>query len=284
MIPAESVIEVDGLCSPVLEAGPRGSTEAVVFIHGNPGSSEDWRTLVSQVGHFARAVAMDLPGFGRADKPADFQYTIQGYASFLGRALDRLGIEKAHLVMHDFGGPWGLMWAATNPESFASAVMINTGILGGYRWHYLARIWQVPGLGEALMAAATKSRFRRVLKRGNGIGLPTEFLDRMYRDFDRGTKRAILRLYRASRNPHRLFDQISESLRALNRPVLVVWGARDPYVPVKHAEQQRETFPGAEVLVLRQSGHWPFVDDPLSVSSAVVPFLRSVTGPRGSEP
>jgi pimeloyl-ACP methyl ester carboxylesterase len=274
----EYIIDVDGIRSPVLEAGPADSTEAVVFVHGNPGSSEDWRPLVGEAGQFARAIAIDLPGFGRADKPADFDHTVEGYATHLGKALERLGVDRAHLVLHDFGGLWGLAWAARDPDAFASAVLINTGILHGYRWHYLARIWQTPGVGEAFMAAATRPGFRLLLKHGNARGLPTDFIDRMYRDFDKGTKRAILRLYRASRDPRPLLDQLSASLRGLDRPVLVVWGARDPYVPVKHAHRQRDTFPEADVLILNESGHWPFVDDPVAMRWAVVPFLRKVAG------
>jgi pimeloyl-ACP methyl ester carboxylesterase len=141
----ERRLTIAGLHAPLLEAGPRERDEAVVFVHGNPGSSQDWRELVARTGAFARCVALDMPGFGRADKPAEFEYTVAGYARFLGHALDELGIRRAHLVLHDFGGPWGLAWTAANPGALASAVLINTGVLIGYRWHYLAKIWRTRG-------------------------------------------------------------------------------------------------------------------------------------------
>ena len=62
-------LTVDGLRTPVIEAGPDVASEAVVFLHGNPGSSSDWADLVARTGEFGRAVAFDMPGFGRADKP-----------------------------------------------------------------------------------------------------------------------------------------------------------------------------------------------------------------------
>ncbi|MGH3784409.1 MAG: alpha/beta fold hydrolase [Pseudonocardiaceae bacterium] len=61
--------------------------------------------MVARTGAFARAVAPDLPGYGGADKPDRFEYTIDGYAHHLGGILDQLGIHRAHLVLHDFGGP-----------------------------------------------------------------------------------------------------------------------------------------------------------------------------------
>ena len=56
-------------------------------------------------------------------------------------------------------------------------------------------------------------------------------------------------------------------------PVLVIWGAHDPYVGVGYAQQQRETFPQAEVVILEDSGHWPMIDDPETVERAVTHFL-----------
>jgi pimeloyl-ACP methyl ester carboxylesterase len=129
-------VVVGGVRSPVLQAGPPEATEAVVFVHGNPGPAEDWRDLVGRTGSFARAVAPDMPGYGNADKPRDFAYTVAGYAEHLAGVLTELGISRAHLVMHDFGGPWGLMWAAAHPDAFASATLVNTGVLLDYRWHH----------------------------------------------------------------------------------------------------------------------------------------------------
>jgi pimeloyl-ACP methyl ester carboxylesterase len=104
----ESSVNIDGVRSSVVESGPVDSDEAVVFIHGNPGSIRDWESLERGVGEFGRALAMDMPGFGDADKPTDFDYSVPGYASFLGRLLAKLSVRHAHLVMHDFGGPLGV--------------------------------------------------------------------------------------------------------------------------------------------------------------------------------
>lgn len=270
---AEGVIEVGGIRSPLLQAGPADAEEAVVFVHGNPGSSRDWASLVEGAGRLGRAVAPDMPGFGRAGKSADFDYTVEGYARHLGRMLDQLGIRRAHLVLHDFGGPWGLAWAAQNPDRFASAVLINTGVLREYHWHYMALIWRTPILGELSMALSTRRGFHMLLKHGNPRGLPPAFVDRMFDEFDAGTRRAVLKLYRAT-VPRGGADALVGALRPLRRPALVVWGARDPYIPAIYAERQREIFPDADVQILDQSGHFPFADDPARVAELVLPFLE----------
>ncbi|MDB6106685.1 MAG: hypothetical protein JWO52_6684 [Gammaproteobacteria bacterium] len=276
----ETSVRVDGICSPLLEAGPPGAVEAVVFVHGNPGSTADWTPLVASVGEFGRAVAMDMPGFGAADKPEHFDYSVPGYARHLGRLLAGCDVRRAHLVMHDFGGPWGLAWAAANPHAVASVTLINTGILLDYRWHYMARIWQTPWLGELLMATTTRAATRLLLRHGNPRGLPVEYVDQAFKSFDAGTRRAVLRLYRNSRETNGAMQGIANALRPLDLPAQVVWGAHDPYISLDFAERQREVFPRAEVLILSDSGHWPFIDNPDAVAHTIVPFLRRQLDPR----
>jgi pimeloyl-ACP methyl ester carboxylesterase len=269
---------VDGVRTTYLHAGPDDAEAAVVFLHGNPGPAEDWRRLVARVGPFARAVAPDMPGFGGSDKPDRFVYTVDGYARHLGSLLDRLGVRRAHLVVHDFGGPWGLTWAADHPDRLAGLVLVDVGVLRGYRWHYLARIWRTSGAGEAFLRTANRPALRLMLRHGNPRGLPLEVVERMYRQAgDPAVQRAVLRLYRAT-DLAAVSEDLHRRLRDVGPPTLVVWGARDPYIPVRYAGRQKETFPGARVVVLDDSGHWPMVDNPVAVEQAVLPFLHAATG------
>jgi pimeloyl-ACP methyl ester carboxylesterase len=283
----ETTITVRGISLPLLQAGPHDAREAVLFVHGNPGSGEDWRELVRQTGEFARALAPDMPGFGRAGKPDDLPYSVPGYADFIEALLAELGIGRVHLVVHDFGGPWGIEWASRHPSRVASVVVVNTGALVGYKWHILARIWRTPVLGEVFQATATRPLFRFLTNLGQKRKLPRSFLDHAYDvNFTRPTRRAILKLYRATPAPGADGVRQAGALRPHDIPALVVWGARDPYIPVAVAERQRDAFPSAEVLVFEDSGHWPFIDDPDRAAAAIVPFLRAQAGsiPRKGDP
>jgi len=265
---------VDRVHTSVREGGDEKSAEAVVFVHGNPGFSGDWADLMERVAPFCRCIAPDMPGFGQSARPDDFDYTVAGYANHLGGVLNKLGVAKAHLVLHDFGGPWGLVWALGNSASLASLTLINIGVLKDYHWHYLARIWRAPVLGEIFMATATRFGFGMLLKHGNPRGLPKAFVDGMYDHFDAGTKKAILKLYRATDNPGEIAEKYGDAFRSWKIPVLLVWGRHDPYLPVRYAEGQREFFPQAQVHVLDDSGHWPFADNPERVAELMIPFLR----------
>lgn len=273
-----TAVTADGVRSTILQAGAQDDREAVVYVHGNPGPANDWHDLLARTGEFARAVAPDMPGYGAADKPREFRYTIDGYADHLAGVLNELGIDRAHLVLHDFGGAWGLAWAAKHPDAFASATLINTGVLPGYKWHRYAKIWRTPVLGELFQLTATRSAFRLLLGRENPRLQPA-LLDQLY-EAGRSwpTKRAVLKLYRATPAP--AIRGPIETLRALDRPALVLWGAGDVYLPWRFAEIQRQAFPAARVELLEGLGHWPFHEDPGQIAELVIPFLRSQVGAR----
>jgi pimeloyl-ACP methyl ester carboxylesterase len=278
-------VEAGGTVAPAIEAGPQASTDAVVFVHGNPGSSSDWTQLVQATGELGRAVAFDMPGFGKARAPRDFEYHVGGYAQFLQDARAALGIERVHLVVHDFGGPFGLLWGLSHPQAWASVVLINIGVMPGYQWHSMAKRWRTPVLGELTQAWIPRWGWRRVMQRSSPRGLPPEFVDKMYDDYDRETRNTVLKLYRATPNPGSAAEQVGTAIAALHIPALVIWGAADQFIGVEYAERQRDFFDVGDVVVLADSGHWPFMDNPDRVRDALVPFLRrqlslSETGPR----
>jgi pimeloyl-ACP methyl ester carboxylesterase len=271
-------VEVRGGSSPMIEAGPPDAREAVVFVHGNPGSSSDWTALVEATGELGRALAVDMPGFGKADAPAGFGYQVSSYADFLDGALKQLGVDRAHLVLHDFGGPFGLLWGVQHPQAWASVVLINIGVMPGYTWHSMAKRWRTPVLGELVQAWIPRWGWRRTMQKSSPRGLPEDFVDKMYDDYDRVTRQTVLKLYRATPDPGKTAEELGGAVAEMHKPALVVWGAADPFIGVQFAERQREFFDVQETLILDESGHWPFQDDPQAVEAAVVPFLRRQLG------
>jgi pimeloyl-ACP methyl ester carboxylesterase len=261
----------------LVQTGPKESSEAVVFVHGNPGSADDWERLVGAAGAAGhRALAFDLPDFGETVAPDGFSHDLGGYAAFVGETLEELGVERVHLVIHDFGGPIGLVWAMAHPQALASLTLIDTGLMPGYRWHSLARVWRTPVLGEALQASASRPFFRFLVNLQEPRGLPREFVERMYDQYDRRTRRAVLKLYRATPDPGGMSENLIGLFRPQDIPALVIWGEDDAYLPSSFAHQQEQAFPSAEVHVLPASGHWPFADAPETVERLLAEFLARV--------
>jgi pimeloyl-ACP methyl ester carboxylesterase len=274
-----------GTSSRLVEAGPAEASTAVVFLHGNPGSADDWEPLVGAVGASgARALAFDLPDFGETIAPAGFEHSAAGYAGFVDAALAALAVERVHFVLHDFGGPIGLTWIASHADRLASLTLIDIGILPGYKWHKLARIWRTPVLGEIFQATGTRGAFRYLINRAEPRGLPRPFIDTMYDHYDRRTKRAVLKLYRATDDPGAAAPGLSAALSAREIPALVIWGAGDAYLPASFAERQRDAFPAADVHILPASGHWPFADSPEEVERLLIEYLEGAARSTAGRP
>lgn len=281
----ERAITVAGLATRVIEAAPPDAgeaAEAVLFIHGNPGSRLDWSDLVGRVGTFARAVAFDMPGFGQAGKPvpvkpdgsdAAFDYTVPAYARFIDAARRQLGLQRVHLVLHDFGGPFGLQWAAGHLGDVASVTIINAPPVQGYRWYLLAKAWRTPILGELVQWTLIGPTFKWIAGRGHPKGLSRAFLDRMYADYDAGTRRAVLALYRAT-DARRMVTADAAHFAAADIPTLVLWSARDVYMSTRFAYVHRAAFPSARVVEIPDRGHFLMAEDPDVVAEHAVPFLR----------
>ncbi|MGO9505987.1 MAG: alpha/beta fold hydrolase [Mycobacterium sp.] len=269
-------VVVNGVCSPVLIGGAGESGEAVVFVHGNPDAGGDWEPLMKPIADFAVVVAPDMPGFGGADKRTDQDYTLAAYGAHLGGVIDQLGITAVHLVAHDFGGPFALNWAAANPGRVATVTLINTGVLLDYKWHRLARVWRTPIAGELFMRATTR-RMARLLIRHDNPGLSEHWANRIVDHLlPAGTMRAVLRLYRSTRQED--MDALVEPLRRRDPDTLVVFGAADVYIPAEQAERQRRVFPRAQIEILPGVGHWAWLEQPDLVAGFVVPFLRARVG------
>ena len=119
-----------------------GEGEPVVFVHGEPTWSFLWRRVLVPVRDAGyRCIALDLPGFGRSDKPTDpGWYTYDRHTAALGALLERLDVRGATVVVHDWGGPIGLRAALTAAERVARLVILDTGLFTGHQ--RMTEAWQ----------------------------------------------------------------------------------------------------------------------------------------------
>jgi len=275
-------IEALGLETRVLEVGKTAAAEAVIFLHGQPGSADDWRDLMRAAAAHGRTIAFDWPGWGEADRPSrrSWDFSAGACATFLAALLSKLGVRRAHLVMHDLGGV-GVLWGVAHPEAFASAVLIDTGVLLDFRWHPVARLMRAPIVGDTLLPLTNRLAFRAFISYYNPQprALPAAVVDRWWSGFTLPTRRAMLAFYRAT--PEGAIERLRRPLAALDVPALVVWGAYDRAVPAVQAERQRESFPSARIAILEDSGHWPYLDDAEGTAALVIPFLESRLSARG---
>ena len=129
--PRSAFAQVDGQRVHYLEAG---SGPPVLLLHGFPTSSHLYREVIPQLAATHRAIAPDLPGFGRSDRPPGASYSFRYYERILEGFAKQLGIEQTALVVHDLGGPIGLYWAAQHPERITPLGLLNTLVYPEMSW------------------------------------------------------------------------------------------------------------------------------------------------------
>lgn len=267
-------VKLAGYRISVIERGPRNAQEAVVLFHGNPGNSLDWLGVLRSIPKGTRVIAFDLLGFGASEKPWNFPYTFAASRPLVDRVFKQLRIRRVHLIGSDVGSIVAVDYAARHPRRLGSAVLLAGGILIGYQDHHIARIWKTPLLGEENMRMVDREGFVSVTNAHNPRPVPREFYDRNYDYFDRETRCAILKLYRAQPDLTELGKQHAAALRPYNRPALVIFGEKDPFIPAHIADENRRAFPRARIHIFQDSGHWPYVDAENRTVSLMRPFLR----------
>jgi pimeloyl-ACP methyl ester carboxylesterase len=241
---AERRSEVDGLQVHWRQAGDA----PILYLHGVPAAGWHWEPFLERTG----GAAPDLPGFGQTDKPGDFDYSIAGYDRFVEAFCDSAGLDRVRLVLHDWGAV-GLAFAQRLPERVERLVLTSVvPFVPGYRWHRVARLWRKPVVGELTMGFTTRGGFRR--------GLPREIADRAYDEFDQGTQRAVLKLYRAS--PPEVLAQAGERLGELRCPALLEWPTRDPYIGPEFGRVLADALGGETRLEEVEAGHYAWLDRP----------------------
>ncbi len=247
-----------------------GDGTPTVYCHGNPTHGEDWVPFLERSA--GPAIAIDMPGWGRSDKPRDFDYSMHGLSAFLQQCLDELGVAEHKLVVHDWGS-LALIGAQRRPERIEKLVVIDAvPLLPGYRWHWVAQVWRRKPWGEIVNATTTRRSLALTLRqaRGDRSPMPPEFVEMIWRHLDRGTKRAVLQLYRDA-DPDRL-AAAGKDLDKLTCPALVLWGDRDLYLPTRFAHDYATALPNAEAEIVPGAGHWPWIDDS-SVVDRVLEFV-----------
>jgi pimeloyl-ACP methyl ester carboxylesterase len=263
---AEHSAEIDGHLVVWRQAGDA----PILWLHGVPDSGELWTPFLERAG----GIAPDLPGFGRSGKRADFPYSIDGYAAFLARFCEHVGLQRVRLVAHDWGSV-GLAMAARRPDLVDRIVAVNVvPFVEGFRWHWMARVWRRRLMGEIAMGFSSRRVARRVAR-----GMTDEQLDRALAHFDHGTQRAILRLYRSA-DPD-VVARAGDGLEDLDVPALVVWGEDDPYLDSRYASLLGERLRAKTVAFVSGAGHWSWAYEP-AAQERILEFVtaRTLAGQR----
>jgi pimeloyl-ACP methyl ester carboxylesterase len=237
-------------------------------------SSFVYRRLVPELAaRGLRAVAFDLPGLGLAERPEEFDYSWSGLAGWTGSAIDALGIERCHLVVHDIGGPIGLQWAIEHPERVLSLTALNTLIdVASFHRPWPMHPFSIRGVGELWLRSMAPPLFAEVYY---GVGIAdrdavprAEVLAHhaLLRREDGG--RAFLRIMRGFELNEDRERFLFDGLAGRAYPAQVLWGERDRMLG-EHRRRAAQRALGVEHPTLLPAKHFVQEDQAAAVAAAV---------------
>jgi pimeloyl-ACP methyl ester carboxylesterase len=257
------------------EAGP-----AIVLVHGITSNSATWERVLAPLGAHHRVVAPDLFGHGESAKPRG-DYSLGAYASGVRDLLGALAIDKATIVGHSLGGGVAMQLAYQFPDLAERLVLVDSGGLGP-EVSPLLRAATLPG-AEIVLPLLTRPG---LLNAGAGAG---RLLGRL--GLQVGTDLREMARGHASLADHEARQAFLSTLRAIvdvggqrvdardrlylaaELPTLIVWGERDPIIPVAHGRGAARLIPGSRLEIFPGAGHFPHVEEPERFAELLSGFI-----------
>jgi pimeloyl-ACP methyl ester carboxylesterase len=254
----------------------------VLLLHGLAGSSDTWRRVLPRLAVRFRVVAPDLLGHGASAKPRG-EYSLGAHANFVRDLLALLGHDHATVVGHSFGGGVAMQVAYQFPTRCERLVLVGSGGLGR----------EVSALLRALSVAGAELVFPLFCSptlRDAGVRLSTWLarsglraapgVEETWRSYasltDPDARRAFFRTLQG------VIDHEGQAVAAADRlylasqmPTLLVWGGRDPIIPVQHAHAAHDAIPGSRLEIYDGVGHYPHCEEPDRFAATLEDFVAS---------
>jgi pimeloyl-ACP methyl ester carboxylesterase len=267
-----------------------GRGPVVLLVHGMAGSSATWNHVMPRLAQRFTVVAPDLLGHGESAKPRG-EYSLGAHTVILRDLLNALGHDRATFVGQSFGGGIAMQLAYQFPERCERLVLVNSGGLGR-EVHFLLRALTATGADQVLALAcapALRAAGNRVAAWFHRVGIrTTPAAQEIWRSYaslsDADARWAFFRTLRA------VIDLGGQMVSAVDRlylaaqiPTLIVWGARDPFIPVRHAFAAHRAIPGSRLEIFEDVGHYPHCEAPERFADVLIDFITSTAPAEVSE-
>jgi len=260
----EKFITIKGNNIRYLESGK--SEKTIVLVHGLGASAERYEFVIPEFSQQYRVIVPDLIGFGYSDKPL-VDYTTEFFSDFLSSFLQKLDLNKINIIGSSLGGQITAKYTATHPDTIDHLVLVSpsgimkssTPALDAYVMAALYPDHEVAKNAFEMMAGGTRQVNQKVIE---------DFVKRMKLP---NAKMAFMSTLLGLKNA----ELITNSLKKISVPTLIIWGEHDPVIPIKYADDFVSSIQDCRFYMMDNSGHTPYVDDPKRFSQLVLDFLET---------
>ncbi len=245
-----------------------GTGEPLVLLHGAGGGAVLWGPVIDLLSKHFHVIAPDVVGYGESDKP-DAPYDKKYFSAWFRSFCDSLNMGKINLLGNSQGGAIAMQFTLDNPGRVKKLILVGSAGFGG---------WGIsPGAMFKMAAANIFPTRRTVQKIVNHLVHKTDnfpgddgiaYLLEVIRSpggklpFVNGKGRAVVPFS-------------SDKLRQITNSALIIWGAKDRILPVSHGKKGHEKMPNAQLRIIPDAGHTPFIDLPEEFKDIILHFIKT---------
>lgn len=246
-----------------------GEGPVILLLHGITSNSANWTGVAERLCDRYTLIAPDLLGHGRSAKPRG-DYSMGAFAAGVRDLGGKLGVESATVVGHSLGGGVAMQFAYLFPEFCERLALVSSGGLGR-EVSPLLRAATLPGselvlplIAHTRITGASRWIGKQLDRVGIDLGVDVREVSRGHVSLeDPEARSAFVQTLRAS------IDATGQRVSALDRlylaneiPFLIVWGARDPIIPVSHGRRAADLVPNSRLEIFERARHFPHLDQP----------------------
>ena len=255
-----------------------GAGEVILFVHGTPSWSFDFRNIIRSLKTNYRCIAIDHIGFGLSSKPKEYDYSTINHSRTLEQFISFLNLKNITLVVHDFGGPIGLHVAEMHPDKLKRIVVLNSWLWSSKTdpaFIKLSKILKSPLLPFLYKHLNFSPRFILPASFGDKK-LKKELRLHYTKPFSKPSERnGALAFAKSLLNDQDWFEELWENKNPIShKPILFIWGMKDKIITPQYLEKFASGFSNHTIRKIETAGHFPQEEEPETVFKYMSGFLK----------
>ncbi len=254
-------IEIDGV---QVHYRDEGIGFPIVLLHGTAASLHTWDAWNQELIKNYRVIRMDLPAFGITGPNKNADYSINNYTQFLHQFLSKLHIEKCYLAGNSLGGNIAWNYTAEHPEKVKKLILIDaSGLPTNKEQPMIFKMAKTPILNSLFLFITPKYFIEKNIKEvyEDDTKITDELITRYHKMALRtGNRQAFIDRAKTDFTPNEFKN--SEKLRSIQTPTILIWGAKDEWIPLDNGKRMNNLLPNATLYLIENSGHVPMEENP----------------------
>ena len=265
-------IEIDGM---QVHYRDEGKGFPIVLVHGTAASLHTWDAWTTELTKNYRVIRMDLPAFGLTGPNKSGDYSIENYTKFLHQFLSKINVQKFYLAGNSLGGNIAWNYAAEYPEKVSKLILIDaSGLPTKKEQPAIFKMAKTPVLNSLFLYLTPKFFIEKNIKEvyADDSKITDELIMRYHKMALRtGNRQAFID--RAKTDFKLDSNENSEKLQSILTPTLLIWGAKDTWIPLDNGRRMNSLLPNATLYIIENSGHVPMEENPAESLLILKEFL-----------